>query len=271
MRRLQSRRRRDEIDDIFGDDSSSERRTTQLRTVGGTASRPANGRGDVRVHLVVPKTFNDAQDMADKYKDAIPVIINLQGVEPTSPRLDRLRVRASPTRSTAACSASPTRSSCSRRATSRSRRSSARSWSRRASSTSPSAYSAHAGRLHRIRQHGQRARSRLGRARSLHRLGLRPGSAARFGARWRGRCSNRELAERADLVILGHKPAQLSAVAHEIGDAADGIVVSILGAPRSPRSRPPTQRRPSSGSSRTRRSRCAGRARLRAVLPAGRG
>ena len=34
VRRLQSsRRRRDEIDDIFGDDSASERRTTQLRPV----------------------------------------------------------------------------------------------------------------------------------------------------------------------------------------------------------------------------------------------
>jgi len=41
--------------------------------------------------------------------------------------------------------------------------------------------------------------------------------------------SNRELVERADLVILAHKPAQLAAVADEVGDVADGIVVSILG------------------------------------------
>jgi cell division inhibitor SepF len=81
VRRLSSRRRRDEIDDIFGDDPpASERRTTVLRPVGG-ASRAANGRGEVRVHLVVPKSFNDAQDIADKFKDAIPVIINLQGSE----------------------------------------------------------------------------------------------------------------------------------------------------------------------------------------------
>ena len=39
--------------------------------------------------------------------------------------------------------------------------------------------------------------------------------------------SNRELAERADLVILAHKPAQLGAVATEVGDAAR-IVVSLL-------------------------------------------
>ena len=78
VRRLQSsRRRRDEIDDIFGDDSTSERRTTQLRPVPNR-----NGRGEVRVHLVVPKSFNDAQDIADKFKDSIPVIINLQSSDP---------------------------------------------------------------------------------------------------------------------------------------------------------------------------------------------
>jgi cell division inhibitor SepF len=76
VRRLSSRRRRDEIDDIFADEpSDSERRTSVLKPVGG---RAANGRGEVRVHLVVPKSFNDAQDVADKFKDAIPVIINLQ-------------------------------------------------------------------------------------------------------------------------------------------------------------------------------------------------
>ena len=84
VRRLQSRRRRDEIDDIFADDSPSERRTSVLRPVGSggsaaaTAPRQSNGR-DVRVHLVIPKSFNDAQDVADKFKDSIPVILNLQG------------------------------------------------------------------------------------------------------------------------------------------------------------------------------------------------
>jgi cell division inhibitor SepF len=78
VRRLSaSRRRRDEIDDIFADEPGTERRTSVLRPVGGGGAR--NGRGDVRVHLVVPKSFNDAQDVADKFKDAIPVILNLQG------------------------------------------------------------------------------------------------------------------------------------------------------------------------------------------------
>jgi cell division inhibitor SepF len=88
VRRLSARRRRDEIDDIFAEDLPAERRTTVLRPVGGgtgavAAGRVANGRGEgVRVHLVIPKSFNDAQDVADKFKDAIPVIINLQGSEP---------------------------------------------------------------------------------------------------------------------------------------------------------------------------------------------
>jgi pyrroline-5-carboxylate reductase len=41
--------------------------------------------------------------------------------------------------------------------------------------------------------------------------------------------SNRELAERADIVILAHKPPQLAAVAAEVGQAA-GVVVSLLAA-----------------------------------------
>jgi cell division inhibitor SepF len=78
VRRLSSsRRRRDEFDDIFADDAPTDRRTGVLRPVGGTGGA-RNGR-DVRVHLVVPKSFNDAQDVADKFKDSIPVILNLQG------------------------------------------------------------------------------------------------------------------------------------------------------------------------------------------------
>jgi len=81
VRRL--RRRRDEFDDIFSDEdeepesgrrSGRGRQATALRSVG-------NGNGDVRVHLVIPKSFNDAQQIADKFKDSIPVIINLQGAD----------------------------------------------------------------------------------------------------------------------------------------------------------------------------------------------
>jgi cell division inhibitor SepF len=77
VRRLSSRRRRDEIDDIFADDIDSGRRPASLRPVSG----PRNGRGDVRVHFVAPNNFNDAQDVADKFKATIPVILNLQGTD----------------------------------------------------------------------------------------------------------------------------------------------------------------------------------------------
>jgi cell division inhibitor SepF len=80
VRRLSPRRRRDEIDDIFSDDDEV---TYEHRRSGATATlRPVGGRNgvssDVRVHLVIPKSFNDAQQIADKFKDSIPVILNLQ-------------------------------------------------------------------------------------------------------------------------------------------------------------------------------------------------
>ena len=46
--------------------------------------RPAESVGaeDVpKVYLSVPRTFNDAQPIGDRYKRGIPVIINLQTVE----------------------------------------------------------------------------------------------------------------------------------------------------------------------------------------------
>jgi cell division inhibitor SepF len=74
VRRLPSARRsrRDEIDDIFADDEPiSATRTRTLRPVG-------NGDSDVQVHLVIPRNFNDAQQVADQFKRSVPVILNLQ-------------------------------------------------------------------------------------------------------------------------------------------------------------------------------------------------
>src|SRR5207244_12292559 len=34
-----------------------------------------------RVHHVTPRSFNDAQQIADKFKESIPVILNLQGTD----------------------------------------------------------------------------------------------------------------------------------------------------------------------------------------------
>jgi cell division inhibitor SepF len=80
VRRL--RRRRDEYDDIFAEDETSDV-ASGARGRGRSAAvlKPVAGNGDVRVHLVVPKSFNDAQQIADKFKDSIPVILNLQSSE----------------------------------------------------------------------------------------------------------------------------------------------------------------------------------------------
>jgi len=80
VRRLpSSRRRRDEFDDIFADDEPAGRPTTALRPVAG--GRGTGRNGEQRVHLVIPKSFNDAQQVADRFKDDVPVILNLQGTE----------------------------------------------------------------------------------------------------------------------------------------------------------------------------------------------
>jgi cell division inhibitor SepF len=35
----------------------------------------------VKVHLIMPRSFNDAQQIADKFKQSIPVILNLQNAD----------------------------------------------------------------------------------------------------------------------------------------------------------------------------------------------
>ena len=35
----------------------------------------------VKVHLVLPRSFNDAQQIADRFKDGVPVILNLQSAD----------------------------------------------------------------------------------------------------------------------------------------------------------------------------------------------
>ena len=81
VRKMPARRRRDEIDDIFADEPAP--RTTSLRPVATAPRAVPNGRStnDTRMHFVAPRSFNDVQDVADKFKDSIPVIINLQGTD----------------------------------------------------------------------------------------------------------------------------------------------------------------------------------------------
>jgi cell division inhibitor SepF len=73
VRRLPTSRRarRDEIDDIFADDEPIA--ASRTRTL-----RPVDNGGDIQVHLVIPRNFNDAQQVADQFKRTVPVILNLQ-------------------------------------------------------------------------------------------------------------------------------------------------------------------------------------------------
>ena len=53
---------------------SSSSRRPRLRGVDSSGSQ-------VRVHLVLPRSFNDAQQIADRFKDSVPVILNLQSAD----------------------------------------------------------------------------------------------------------------------------------------------------------------------------------------------
>lgn len=64
-----SRKLRVDYDDIYPDEGGKVTRIKPLRS-----ASPSN----VRVHLVMPKNFNDAQQVADKLKADVPVILNLQ-------------------------------------------------------------------------------------------------------------------------------------------------------------------------------------------------
>lgn len=48
----------------------------ELRSVHALPSRPLG-----QVHIVEPRTYDDAREIGDKLRDDVPVIMNLQGVE----------------------------------------------------------------------------------------------------------------------------------------------------------------------------------------------
>ena len=54
---------------------------TRSRRGGATRLRSVDSGPPAKVHLVVPRSFNDAQQIADRFKAQIPVIINLQGAD----------------------------------------------------------------------------------------------------------------------------------------------------------------------------------------------
>jgi cell division inhibitor SepF len=67
-------RGRSDYDDIFSEESASPRPAPRVVSPLEPVRAPR-----VEIHLVVPKNFNDAQQIADKFKADIPVVVNMQG------------------------------------------------------------------------------------------------------------------------------------------------------------------------------------------------
>jgi cell division inhibitor SepF len=86
VRRLTPRRRQQEFDDWT--ESEADRPTARVPATRGARVREMRPQievvptpSSVRVHLVLPRSFNDAQQIADRFKQGIPVILNLQGAD----------------------------------------------------------------------------------------------------------------------------------------------------------------------------------------------
>jgi cell division inhibitor SepF len=84
VRRLtpRGRARQQSYEDWTDEEPAAERapRHSRRTALEAVPSIVAGGAGSPqRVHLVVPRSFNDAQQIADKFKEGMPVILNLQG------------------------------------------------------------------------------------------------------------------------------------------------------------------------------------------------
>ena len=96
VRRLTPRRRGQDFDD-WTESSESDQATTRAPAP-APAARPSRAERErvrdmrpqieavpnpasVKVHLVLPRSFNDAQQIADRFKQGIPVILNLQSAD----------------------------------------------------------------------------------------------------------------------------------------------------------------------------------------------
>jgi cell division inhibitor SepF len=87
VRRLSPRRRPAEFDDWTDPGSRPPTATAttsrpRLRSVETAAAATAPAApAPARVHLLIPRSFNDAQALADRFKSGIPVILNLQATD----------------------------------------------------------------------------------------------------------------------------------------------------------------------------------------------
>jgi cell division inhibitor SepF len=87
VRRLHRSRRREE--ESFDDWAEPEAPTRQAAPASGSRRSgranleavPQGAPAGSKVHLVIPRSFNDAQSIADRFKDSVPVILNLQNAD----------------------------------------------------------------------------------------------------------------------------------------------------------------------------------------------
>jgi len=87
VRRLQPRRSKKDFDDWTDSEQAAQpkasvrslRRQERKLEVAPAPAAPASA--NVQVHLVIPRSFNDAQQIDDRFKDGVPVILNLQGTD----------------------------------------------------------------------------------------------------------------------------------------------------------------------------------------------
>ena len=78
VRRLPRRRERDDWSEADAVPEPAKSSSSSRRSRGSAAAAGSVG---VKVHLVLPRSFNDAQQIADRFKDGVPVIINLQSAD----------------------------------------------------------------------------------------------------------------------------------------------------------------------------------------------
>jgi len=91
VRRLTPRRRGQDFDDWTESEADEPARVPAVRSAREQRARASLSRvprieavpapSSVRVHLVLPRSFNDAQQIADRFKQGIPVILNLQSAD----------------------------------------------------------------------------------------------------------------------------------------------------------------------------------------------
>ena len=86
VRRLTPRRRSNEYDDWTDSqaDAPSAPSPPRAAPAPSRSSRQLEAvpnPNSVRVHLVLPRSFNDAQQIADRFKQSTPVILNLQSAD----------------------------------------------------------------------------------------------------------------------------------------------------------------------------------------------